>query len=496
MTTNTTLSQDYAALGSTNRLYNDNRDRWEFYLNSYTGGTNYQNAGYLTRYQLETGSEYQARLQNTPLDNHCASVVLTYMSFLFRETPEREFGIWEGRPDLESFLEDCDFDGRSLDGFMKQVSIWASVFGHTWVMMTKPNVGAATLEQEISMGVRPYLNILSPLAVSDWRWTRAPNGSYTLDYFKYVEEVVDQITIVKVWTRDTIETWTMDDVNKEAVMTEQVPNSLGLIPVVLVYNERSIERSIGVSDIADIADMQRQIYNLTSEQEQAIRLDGHPSLVVPATAQLGSGAGAIIQLQDNSDPGLNPYYLESGGISIDNIHKSIDKLVLAIDRMANTGGVRGTETRTQSGVAMEVEFQLLNARLSSKASNLALAEEQLWRLFALYQGIEWEGEVEYPSSFNIRDQQREFEQLLQAKTAATDPRVLELIDHEIVELLGEDPTLVLTTQEYLPAEQLPAEEPFEPHTMIDLETGREYIARTEQEHLEYAALGYVHKQDD
>jgi len=214
---------------------------------------------------------------------------------------------------------------------------------------------------------------------------------------------------------------------------------------------------------------------------------------VPPTAQLGSGAGAIIQLQEGSDPGLNPYYLESGGTSVDNIHSSMDKLIEAIDRISFTGGVRATAQRTMSGVAMETEFQLLNAKLSEKADMMELAEEQIWKLFGIYQNRPWDGEIEYPGSFNIRDTQREFAQLATAKSAATDPRVLTVIDHEIIELLGEDPALVLASSEYLPPEQLPTQEPFEPHVMIDLTTGVEYIARTEQEHLDYAALGYVHK---
>ena len=437
-TGNNTLQDDYRYLTMTNRLYANNRQRWEFYLNSYTGGKQYQDAGYLTRYALEDAGGYQARLLNTPLDNHCASVVQTYMSFLFRENPDRVFEDWEYLPDVQSFMEDCDWEGRSLDAFMKQTSIWASVFGHCWILMTKPNIGADSLGAEIDAGVRPYVNLITPLVVSDWRWERNINGSYSLSYLKYVEEVIDQITVIKEWTNDEIRTWELNDYKKEARMRSVEANQLGKIPAVLVYNERSIERGMGISDIADISDVQRQIYNLTSEQEQAIRLDGHPSLVVPPTAQLGAGAGAMIILQDGSDPGLNPYYLESNGISVDNIHKSIDKLIESIDRMANTGGVRGTETRTQSGVAMEVEFQLLNARLSSKASNLELAEEQLWQLFAQYQGREWSGEITYPSSFNIRDEQREFTQLQQAKAAATDPVVLRIIDEHIVEMLDED----------------------------------------------------------
>jgi hypothetical protein len=154
--------------------------------------------------------------------------------------------------------------------------------------------------------------------------------------------------------------------------------------------------------------------------------------------QYGSGAGAVIVVPDNSDPGLRPYVLEHGGANVATIHASIEQLVESIDRMSNTGGVRGTETKTLSGVAMEVEFSLLNARLAEKADNLELAEEQLWNIFAQYQGSEWLGEVDYPGSFNVRDLQREFQQLTQAKSAATDPVVLRIIDEKLVEILGEE----------------------------------------------------------
>jgi len=492
---NQTLLDDYTALASTHYLYTRNRDRWQFLYESYVGGEEYRRGAHLTQYVLETAGEYAARLNNTPLDNHCQSVIQTYISFLFREEPERDFGVWGDQPDVRDFLKDANLEGMSFDNFMKQVSVWTSVFGHAWVVMTKPDVGAASLGAEIDMGVRPYVNLVTPLVVSDWKWERQANGRYELSYFKYVEEVVDQVTVIKVWTKELIQTWFMDDFKKEAYLQTEEINNLGMIPAILVYNQRSVTKDVGVSDIGDISDLQRQIYNLTSENEQAIRLDGHPSLVVPPNCQLGSGAGATIVLQEGSDPGLNPYYLESGGTSVNNIHSSMDKLIESIDRISFTGGVRATASRTMSGVAMETEFQLLNAKLSEKADMMELAEEQIWKLFGRYQNRPYDGEVEYPGSFNIRDQQREFAQLATAKSAATDPRVLTVIDHEIIELLGEDPALVLASSEYLPPEQLPPQEPFEPHVMINLTTGVEYIARTEQEHLAYAALGYVHKED-
>jgi hypothetical protein len=171
-----TLLDDYTALNSSHWLYTRNRDRWEFLYNSYVGGEDYRKAGYLTKYVLETPGEYTARLANTPLDNQCQSVIATYISFLFREEPDRELGSLEYDAAAEEFLKDATLDGQSLNSFMKQVSIWASVFGSCWIVMTKPNLGQVTAADEQAMGIRPYVNLCSPLVASDWRWERMPNG--------------------------------------------------------------------------------------------------------------------------------------------------------------------------------------------------------------------------------------------------------------------------------------------------------------------------------
>ena len=443
-TANWTLQQDYIRLSTTHQLYLRWRDRWQFLYQSYVGGDEYRRAGLLTRYQLETDGEYNQRLRVTPLPNHCAAIEQTYLSFLFKEEPERDWGSWEdlkavgAMPDLEAFLEDCDYEGRSFDDFMKQVSIWAGVFGHCWIFLTKPNTGAVTAAQEMEEAVRPYVNLITPLVISDWRWERKANGKYELVYVKYIEEVVDKVTTLKIWTPEFVETWVMYDDRGEAEQIMVEPNGLGMIPAVLVYNQRSIEKGIGVSDINDIADLQRMLYNLTSENEQAVRLGTHPTLVVPPTAQIGAGAGAMIQLMEGSDPGLNPYAIEFGGAAVGSIHETMTKLEEQIEKLAHLGGVRATATRQMSGIALETEFQLLNARLSEKADNLELAEEQIWKIYAAYMGRTWDGEIEYPDSFNIRDTVHEMTQLKDAKAAATDPAVFRVIDEKILDLLGEE----------------------------------------------------------
>lgn len=492
----TTLYEQYLAVVSGNTIYNDHKDRWHFYLQSYMGGEEYRAGLHLTRYVNESPQEYQARLLATPLDNHCRSVISVYTSFLFREEPDRDLGQLEySDPMIKEFLKDADMDGRSLNQFMKEVSIWSNVYGHCWLLLVKPNIGALTMADELAAEVRPYANLLTPLVVIDWSWQRSINGAYTLDYIKYVEDVNGDIQVIKEWTPELIITWEVDDQRKEVRSRMEEPNGLGRVPAVICYGNRGPVRGIGVSDLSDIADHQKKIFNELSEVEQSIRLNGHPALVKTPDVEAAAGAGAIVSMPDNLDPGLKPYML-TVDTDIASIYSSIAASVAAIDKMANTGAVRATETRTLSGVAMRTEFELLNAKLSEKADNLQLAEEQMWKLYCQYQGKMWDGDIEYPGSFNIQDEAAEVDLLNKAKTAATDPRVLKLIDHELVEMLGEDPDLVLPEGEVANPEQLPDRPVFEPHIMLDPVTGEEVIASSEQEHLDLAAQGYVHKMED
>lgn len=479
-----TIQTEISHLVSGNELYDTYQPRWRYLLESYLGGETYRDAKHLTRYQLETDAEYTARLKNTPLTNHCYSVVSIYKSFLFRQSPEREFGTIENIPELEDFLRDADMDGRSLDSFMKDAATWASVFGHSWIMVTQPNVGARTREEQRLQGVRPYLNLLTPLTVLDWQYTRSPNGRYELAYFKYLEDVNQSIRVVKEWRKDTIKTSVVDVDNNEIQEEYEEINGLGVIPAVCMYNIRSTVRGIGVSDLADIADLQRFIYNATSEVDQSIRLNTHPSLVATPETNVGTGAGALIHMPENLDAGLKPYLLEYSGASVESIHDAIQVTVDAIDKLANTGSIRSTEARRMSGVAQEQEFQLLNARLSEKADAVELAEEHVWKFFCMYMGYEWTGTIDYPGSFNIRDTESEIQQLKIARDSATDPKVLKEIDKQILQWMEVEENEI---------ESLDA---FQPHVMRDPNTGEERIAKTEAEHLQLAAQGWIHPEDN
>jgi hypothetical protein len=417
---------------SGNNIYNANKDFWKFLYVSYIGGDDYRRASLLTRYLNETDKEYNSRINSTPIENHCKSVIQTYTSFLFKQKATRELA---DVSELEDILKDADFDGRSFDDFIKESAVWASVFGHSWIVVAKPNVGARTKADEIAQGVRPYLAVINPLAMLDWAWSRSPNGAYVLDYIKYIEEYNGDVATVKEWTPDVVTTTIAD--SKKRTLSEPVmeENQLGFVPAVCVYSARSLMRGVGVSQISDIALAQQFIYNNTSEVQQSIRLDSHPSLVTTADVQVETGAGSVIKIPESLDAGLKPYVLDFSGANIDSIYKSIDHTVESIDKMALLGSIRSQEAKSMSGVALDAEFRLLDTKLSELADNLELAEEQLWVIIYAYQGIEGKALISYPESFKP-EVKVTIAELKQAKDATTNPTLQERIDREILRLVG------------------------------------------------------------
>jgi hypothetical protein len=189
--------------------------------------------------------------------------------------------------------------------------------------------------------------------------------------------------------------------------------------------------------------MQQAIYQELSEIEQLIRISNHPTLVKTFDTDATAGAGAVINISDDIDAGLKPYQMQPSGANLDAIRASIEDKIDSINRMAHMGAVRGTEAMTQSGVAMQTEFQMLNAKLAEKADILELAEEQLWELWCRWQGHNLhEVEISYPDSFDIRDYESELIYLQKAKVSGVPSETFnKAVDKQIADLILDDELL-------------------------------------------------------
>ncbi len=420
--------------------YSENQKNWEMYIRSYNGGYDYTLGQYLNRYNLELDHEFNQRLGNTPCDNHCKNIIQIYSSFLFREKASRDFGSMSEEPSLQMFLKDADLEGNNFNTVMKTAQNYASIYGHCFMILDKPNIQTATRAEELNQEIRPYVSIITPENVFDWNFERQPNGKYILNYLKIREEVDRKGgSYMRIWYPDKVDTIYVEDDRTEPQLIDTAENQIGKIPAVILYNSKSHKRGIGQSDLTDIADMQKAIYNEFSEIEQLIRLTNHPSLVKTNGVNASAGAGAVIEMPEEMEPNLKPYLLQPSGQNLTAIMDSITKKVDSINRIAHTGAVRTTRQQVSSGIALQTEFELLNARLSEKADNLQLAEEQIFNIYADYQNTTFDGEINYPDSFNIRDYASDLVFYQQAKSINVPSNTLNKeIDKEIARSVVDD----------------------------------------------------------
>ena len=444
--------------------YTEYSQRWDYYHRSYVGGEEYKQGHYLRMYLNESaapGDQYGQRITNTALQNHVKSVVHIYRSYLFRNYPTRTLGNLINLPEVQAFVTDVDRNGTDFDAFMKSLADNLMVYGGGWIVVDKPSYRAENAQQELELGITAYASMYTPPNVLDWHYEPDISGRNRLVYLKLVEHSGKDRDHIVVWYEDKIERYIVektttdryanDTYGADSAQTdivsygkitgyEEHENPLGYVPAFCVITDPSGHNGIGNSQIADIADTQRSIYNRLSELEQAIRISGHPTLVKTPDTKAAAGAGAIINIPEDLDPGLFPQLLQPAATTVDGIIKAIEMDVDAIDTMSHTKGIRGSVGTPMSGVALQTEMQMLNSRLSDFADVLQEAEYKIWRLWFDWQQIEPDEDfdVNYEKSFDIRDRHSDIELMRKAVELNSDPKFVRAMRKRVAQMLIDD----------------------------------------------------------
>jgi len=387
--------------------------QWRFFLDSYEGGDDYLRGDYLFRHLKEDEESFEDRRARAYYYNFCRTVVDTYIAHLFRKGA----GIFretEQSAAWARFLADVDRKGSDMSTFMQeQVAPAAQIFGHVHVIMDKPpaDVAVASRADEEAKGIRPYLVVVHPENLVNLQedtsgallWARVrepapvvgdPFGEQTTDEPHYV---------YRTWTRAG---WTLHDEQERLIASGE--HKLGRVPLVTVYNVASRKYArCGVSALADIAPINRSVFNWCSLNDEFLYRQCFNILAIPEYPAAGKrrrlGTGNALTFPP--DAAKTPYYIyppvEPGEYLLRNVESAIEQIY----RLAVLQAVGPRETkRAQSGVAKAYDFHMTNQNLAKKARNLEAAEEELARLWGSWQGMaEFAPRVEYPSDFSLQE---------------------------------------------------------------------------------------------
>lgn len=442
-------------------IYSRYRPTWDFYLESYEGGIEYCNAqlgngsssrggfldfikvyingklqnfsnvsGHLFPHPKERTEDYENRLKMSYYYNFCAPIIDIYGDHLFKQSIIEEFA--EITDTIKQVGDNIDRQGSSIEEFRKSMSDMAQVNGHCFVVIDSPRISGTqiiTRAQQIENNAFPYLSLFTPQNVIHWSL-----DSYGFPYWVLLREPCEANTNpmqfdkaavhgcqYRLWTRDT---WILYD--EKFNLIGQGVHNLGLVPIVPVYDKKSkkAKNFLGVSSIADIAFIARDIYNASSELRQILRDQTFAFLAIQGTSSEYSAITVATSKALLYPEGRNsPAYVSPPSDNAQTYFQHIDRQIDKIYRLAKLdgGGLSGKVSNPgsiqdqQSGVSKAWDFNQTNSSLSTKSSFLEDAEMAIWRIFALWEDKNFTGSIQYPNEFSISSLD---EDLREAKTEA------------------------------------------------------------------------------
>lgn len=400
------------SLRKTSSIYSANAKRWMFYKACYDGIEGLLQGGYVTRHERESEANYQRRLDNLYGFSYSEAVVSLFNLYLFeKEITSTVTDVLSGDKSWEKFTRDCDLYKTTFDRFSIVQQREASIYGHVGVLVDKPAVNFETKEEELSRSIYPYVSSYTPLSILDWEEKR---DEYNRPYLNYIK-LKEGDDLYKLWYPDKWEFWeikTNDGGLEVAELIDNGVNPLGEIPFVWFYNLKSSSQYTGISDINTVSYIDFSIIRNCSQGEEIIDYSAFPMLRKArdprGTEEDAVGPTVVLEF-DREFPESKPDWLEAKCKEpIEAVLQWLDRKVKEIYRSINSGGVATTQVSSdaKSGVALSMEFRLLNRKLVGKGENVAKVKKEITRLWLKWQNEEDKIEkIAYspPDTYDVKD---------------------------------------------------------------------------------------------
>jgi hypothetical protein len=437
----------------THYLYDRNLSNWNFLMASYEGTRQLVKLGYLERHERESLKNYQRRLSEAYGFGYSRSIIDLFNFYLFKKPVKREMAKLKDDDLWNSFVNDCDLDGTSLDDFLTEQNKYAAIYGAIGILVDRTQEIFENKAEQKDAGVYPYLSAYFPSAILDWDFDR---DQYNRPYLSYLK-LVDDDKRYFLWWQDKFKIFTLPEsedsgnaawLNSHVVKVREAKNPIGVIPFIWLYNMKGRKKPIGVSDIEEVARIDKSIMRNLSDGEEIITYASFPMMRKPmremrpdgVNAAQGPddiGATAILEF-DPEHPESKPDWLQSEvAAPVDAIAKWIANKIAEIYRATNAGGMAGMEVSTapKSGAALQAEFQLLNASLVRKAKNLENAEKKIiyyWLLWEQAKEFYEDVIVERSRTYDVENLAADLENTMTATMIVTSKKFAAAVQKQIV----------------------------------------------------------------
>lgn len=383
---------------------------------------------YLIQYPRESKEKYARRNEVAFYTAPLAGVVSHFAGFLatkpvFRDIPNELY---------KAIEEDADGKGNNIDVFWQEFIFNAKARGSMLLLVDMPAVRPDSLSAQINNRLVPFWTPILPELVTDFEL--GDDGKFNFVKFAGFFEKENGEKVRCEWAFDR-ESWRCEETDGTVLSSGEHP--LGECPV-LIFTEGGDFPHFG--PFAPIADMSRRLFNLESELDEILRSQTFSLLTmqVPenstdaARLQAAQVAGQTIGISNllvhsGSTPsfiappdGPARIYMER----IKDLRSQIDQIGLQVSILDNY----------QSGIALQMRFQTINAELSKFAARMEDLERRAWDLSARWLGMSMVPSINWSHDFNMSDVEKELTILNEMRTNAMPQTVIAEQQKKIVNL--------------------------------------------------------------
>jgi hypothetical protein len=242
---------------------------------------------------------------------------------------------------IKAFAEDVDTLGNDLHNFARS-TFWNGVgFGLHGVLVEYPTMQPnITLADERSAGARPYWCHIPAKSLIDVR-TKMEGGKTVVSYVRFRltddrsngrfgSKTVEQVKILEPgrW-----ELWEVVGDKNEMVQVGEGTIALPLIPLALFYTGRRDHGSHPKPPLADLADMQFELYRALSREDEILTFAGSPMLTANGMGPpeggktIEVGPKRVLFAPNNGAGQTSWDFIQPAAANIEQIRKHIESII-------------------------------------------------------------------------------------------------------------------------------------------------------------------------
>lgn len=411
--------------------YYDNVLLWDFLDATYTGGPQYKSANdasgasVFIPHEFESQKRVNRRFRHSTYKNYARPIVDKFTDFVYRS--DIEWPKTEGKTNLEEFMNDVDGQGTSFQAYMRQATNSAQIAGEVLVGLDAPMISEEdkdlTAQQARDKGLRPVLTLTDIRLMLDFEMEGKEFKRIVIARSRRVKESLfseEQIIETAIeWNKDG---WIEYDKDGGVLQTQE--HGFGYVPFwIYKYNKD------GTSQIIDIAECSRKVFNLSSLHDEELYSRTFTQVII--TGQVAA-ADASTVLGGNSNvvvfPGENVKVETIGALAeqAESILNAIMKEIKEIWRQAGIESGDPTETsQPESGTARAWAFHSTEQMLAGIADGAEdIANLLLGKLRELG-AIDDFDPVKYPDKFDVTAFADELKSALELLTLESFPPTAE-----------------------------------------------------------------------